>query len=43
VRDGLGRKRLQEIGAQMEKARQKAPTRPAQPGALKKTVDAVLD
>ena len=43
VRDGLGRKRLQEIGAQMEKARQKAPRRPAQPGALKKTVDAVLD
>jgi hemerythrin-like domain-containing protein len=43
VRDGLGRKRLQEIGAEMEKARRKAPTKPSQPSALKKTVDAVLD
>jgi hemerythrin-like domain-containing protein len=43
VRDGLGRKRLQEIGAEMEKARRKAPRKPSQPSALKKTVDAVLD
>jgi hemerythrin superfamily protein len=42
VRDGLGRKTLQEIGAEMEKARKKAPTKPSQPSALKKTVDAVL-
>ena len=42
VRDGLGRKALHEIGAEMEKARKKAPKKPSQPSALKKTVDAVL-
>ena len=42
VRAGLGRKQLQEIGAEMEAARKKAPTRPAQPSALKKTIDAVV-
>ncbi|WP_183098196.1 hemerythrin domain-containing protein [Nocardioides pelophilus] len=42
VRDGLGRKALQEIGADMIEARKKAPKRPSQPSALKKTVDAVL-
>jgi hemerythrin superfamily protein len=42
VRAGLGRKQLQDIGAKLEQARQKAPTSPAQPSALKKTVDAVL-
>ena len=42
VREGLGRKVLQEIGAEMEKARKKAPRSPAQPSALKKTVDAVI-
>ena len=42
VRDGLGRKTLQEIGAEMQEARKKAPTRPSQPSALKKTVDAVI-
>jgi hemerythrin superfamily protein len=42
VREGLGRKALQEIGAEMEQARKKAPKRPSQPSALKKTVDAVL-
>ncbi len=42
VRDGLGRKALQEIGAEMQEARKKAPRRPSQPSALKKTVDAVL-
>jgi hemerythrin-like domain-containing protein len=42
VREGLGRKALQEIGAEMEKARKKAPRKPSQPSALKKTVDAVI-
>ena len=42
VREGLSRKALQEIGAEMEKARKKAPKKPVQPSALKKTVDAVL-
>jgi hemerythrin superfamily protein len=42
VRDGLGRKALQEIGAEMLEARKKAPRKPSQPSALKKTVDAVL-
>ena len=42
VRDGLGRKALQEIGAEMQEARKKAPRRPSRPSALKKTVDAVL-
>ena len=42
VRAGLGRKTLQDIGAEMEKARKKAPTSPAQPSALKKTIDAVI-
>lgn len=42
VREGLGRKVLQEIEAEMHKARRTAPTRPSQPSALKKTVDAVI-
>jgi hemerythrin superfamily protein len=42
VRAGLGRKQLLEIGAKLEQARRKAPTSPAQPSALKKTIDAVL-
>src|SRR5687768_139120 len=42
VRAGLGRKQLQQIGAEMEKAREKAPRKPSQPGALKKTIDAVI-
>jgi hemerythrin superfamily protein len=42
VRAGLGRKQLQEIGAKLEEARQKAPTSPAQPSALKKSIDAVI-
>ncbi|MEU1995673.1 hemerythrin domain-containing protein [Nocardia gamkensis] len=42
VRESLGRKQLQEIGARMQELRKKAPTSPAQPSALKKTVDAVL-
>lgn len=43
VREGLGRNTLQEIGAEMLAAKEKAPTRPSQPSALKKTIDAVLD
>jgi hemerythrin-like domain-containing protein len=42
VREGLGRKALQEIGAEMLEARRKAPRRPSQPSALKKTIDAVI-
>jgi len=42
VRKGLGRKALQEIGAEMVKARKKAPKKPSQPSALKKTLDAVI-
>ena len=42
VREGLGRKALQEIGEQLLQARKKAPKKPSQPSALKKTVDAVL-
>ena len=42
VRAGLGRKQLQELGAKLEKARANAPTTPAQPSALKKTIDAVI-
>ena len=41
VREGLGRKQLQELGARMQELREKAPRSPAQPSALKKTVDAV--
>ncbi len=43
VRAGLGRKALQEIGEELLAAKKKAPKRPSQPSALKKTVDAVLD
>lgn len=42
VREGLGRNALQDLGAEMEAARTKAPRRPSQPSALKKTVDAVI-
>jgi hemerythrin superfamily protein len=42
VRDGLGRKALQDIGAEMQAARKKAPRKPSQPSALKKTIDAVI-
>src|SRR6266487_3319489 len=42
VRAGLGRRQLRDIGAMLEQARQKAPTTPAQPSALKKTIDAVI-
>jgi hemerythrin-like domain-containing protein len=42
VRAGLSRKQLQEIGAGLQQARQKAPRTPARPSALKKAADAVL-
>lgn len=42
VREGLGRKVLQEMGAEMIDAKKKAPRKPSRPSALKKTVDAVL-
>jgi hemerythrin-like domain-containing protein len=42
VREALGRKTLQQLGADMADARTRAPRRPAQPSALKKTVDAVI-
>ena len=42
VREGLNRKVLQQIGEEMLKARKKAPRKPSQPSALKKTIDAVI-
>ena len=42
VREGLGRKDLQEIGARMMELKDTAPRGPAQPSALKKVVDAVI-
>lgn len=42
VRDGLGRKALQEIGEGLLAAKRKAPKKPSQPSALKKTIDAVI-
>jgi hemerythrin superfamily protein len=42
VRDGVGRKQLQELGARMNDMRKDAPRTPAQPSALKKAVDAVI-
>jgi hemerythrin-like domain-containing protein len=41
VRQGLGRNQLQEIGAKMLQLRPNAPTKPSQPAALKKALDAV--
>jgi hemerythrin superfamily protein len=42
VREGLGRKKLQEIGQQMTEARPSAPRKPTQPSALKKAIDAIV-
>ena len=42
VREALGRKQLQELGAEMIELKKKAPRRPSQPSALKKVVDAVV-
>ena len=42
VRKGLSRAQLQDIGARMVETRKTAPRSPAQPGALKKVVDAII-
>ena len=42
VRAGLGRKQLSELGQRMLEAKATAPRSPAQPSALKKTLDAVI-
>ena len=42
VRDGLGRKALQELGEQLLAAKKKAPRTPQAPSALKKALDAVV-
>ena len=42
VREGLSRTQLREIGEELAAARSKAPRRPEQPSALKKTIDAVI-
>ncbi|HEX6872088.1 MAG TPA: hemerythrin domain-containing protein [Micromonosporaceae bacterium] len=42
VREGLGRKPLQDIGARMAEMRKTAPRTPAHPSALKKAIDAVI-
>ena len=42
VREGLTRTQLREIGAELAAAKEKAPRRPEQPSALKKTIDAVI-
>jgi hemerythrin-like domain-containing protein len=41
VREGLGRTQLQQLGAEMIRAREKAPRRPSQPGAVRKAIKAV--
>lgn len=42
VREALGRKQLAELGQRMLEAKANAPRSPAQPSALKKTVDAMI-
>jgi hemerythrin-like domain-containing protein len=42
VREGLGRKELQQLGEAMIAKRDDAPRKPQQPSALKKAVDAVI-
>ena len=42
VRAGLGRKQLSELGERLLAAKAEAPHSPAQPSALKKTLDAVV-
>jgi hemerythrin superfamily protein len=41
VREGMARKQLQEIGARMVDMRKSAPTKPTEPKALKKALDAI--
>ena len=42
VRKGMNRKQLSELGERMLQMRQKAPRSPAQPKAMKKSLDAVV-
>jgi hemerythrin superfamily protein len=42
VREGLTRTQLREIGEELSAAKERAPRRPEQPSALKKTVDALI-
>jgi hemerythrin superfamily protein len=42
VRAELGRKRLQEMGAEMLAMKKTAPRKPSQPSALKKALDALI-
>ena len=42
VREGLGRRQLQELGEELLAAKKKAPKTPAAPSALKKAIDAVV-
>ena len=42
VREALGRRQLQELGARMEALRPKAPRKPSQPSALKKAIDSMI-
>src|SRR6476619_8357688 len=42
VREGLGRRQLQELGEELLAAKKKAPQSPASPSALKKAIDAVV-
>ncbi len=42
VREQLSRKQLQDIGAHLIELKKKAPTSPAQPSAIKKTIDAII-
>jgi hypothetical protein len=41
VREGLGRKPLQDMGQRMLDLRPSAPRRPMEPKALKKAIDAI--
>jgi hypothetical protein len=43
MRDGLGRKKLQELGAEMIELKKTAPRSPARPSAVKKTIDALIN
>ena len=42
VREGLSRTQLRELGDELDAAKKRAPRRPEQPSALKKTLDAVI-
>lgn len=42
VRDGVGRKELQNLGARMLELKKTAPRTPTQPSAIKKAIDSVI-